>query len=155
MLLFSREVGVPTVFSKTIFLPIFSTIIKKFSFEKKTVELYLTLGSTVRALNKKFRKIDQRTDVLSFPSKRPTLLGSVVIDITTARKQAKIYKHSLVREVQELFVHGVLHLLGFDHHQPKQAKKMKKEEEYFNRFPCGKKNAKKISLEKHRAKLFV
>lgn len=69
----------------------------------------------MRRLNREWRKKDKPTDVLSFPSGETGFLGDVVIDVPYAARQARSRGHSLERELQILLVHGVLHLLGFDH----------------------------------------
>ncbi|MBO8141428.1 MAG: rRNA maturation RNase YbeY [Firmicutes bacterium] len=88
--------------------------------------------SAIRELNRDYRGKDAATDVLSFPlwepddirliredprrfPERPLPLGDVVISLETAARQAEEYGHSLGREVAFLCVHGVLHLLGYDH----------------------------------------
>ena len=71
----------------------------------------------MRGLNKRWRKKDRPTDVLSFPSgeKAPGFLGDLVIDVPYAARQARARRHSLTRELKILLAHGVLHLLGYDH----------------------------------------
>ena len=70
----------------------------------------------MRALNKKFRKIDKVTDVLSFgEAAADPQRGEVVICVEQAKQQAKRYKVTLLEEIQRLLVHGLLHLLGYDH----------------------------------------
>ena len=70
----------------------------------------------VKALNKRFRGIDKPTDVLSFPTEaRDNNLGDIVIARGIARKQAKSLGHSLAVEFRVLALHGLLHLLGYDH----------------------------------------
>ncbi len=69
----------------------------------------------MRRLNREWRKKDKPTDVLSFPSGERGFLGDLVIDVPYAARQARSRGHSLERELQILLVHGVLHLLGFDH----------------------------------------
>jgi probable rRNA maturation factor len=69
----------------------------------------------VRALNRRFRKKDQPTDVLSFPSDEPGYLGDVVIACGVATRQARAANHSLGTELRVLALHGLLHLLGYDH----------------------------------------
>jgi probable rRNA maturation factor len=69
----------------------------------------------VRALNRKFRKKDQTTDVLSFPAEEPGYLGDVVISSGVAARQARAARHSLATELRVLALHGLLHLLGYDH----------------------------------------
>jgi probable rRNA maturation factor len=73
----------------------------------------------MRGLNRRFRRIDRPTDVLSFPSEAKKsssgFLGDIVIDVPYAARQARARGHSLERELQILLAHGVLHLLGYDH----------------------------------------
>ncbi|MCM1328325.1 MAG: rRNA maturation RNase YbeY [Ruminococcus sp.] len=98
-------------------------------------------NSEIRRLNRLYRDKDKPTDVLSFPlgengvydidkETGAALLGDVVISIETAIKQAKMYDHSLEREVGFLTVHSMLHLLGYDHEtSPLEAEKMHEKEE--------------------------
>lgn len=81
----------------------------------------------IQTLNKKYRKINKPTDVLSFANRdngniHISLLGEIYICLEKAKKQAKQYKHSLQREMIFLFTHGLLHLLGYDHKTKKQEK---------------------------------
>lgn len=76
----------------------------------------------MRALNRQFRGKDSVTDVLSFPSSehgaRPPaspFLGDIVIAAGVAARQAKAMRHSLATELRVLALHGLLHLLGYDH----------------------------------------
>ena len=110
----------------------------------------LTNEDTIRQLNRDFRGIDKTTDVLSFPlqeykqgqldyarlseaefEKGKLLLGDVVICAPIARAQAEEFGHSLERELLYLFVHSVLHLLGFDHEQEEEKAQMRLLEETF------------------------
>ena len=72
----------------------------------------------IRELNRDFRGKDRATDVLSFPSGDAVgadYLGDIVISTDAAARQAKEAGHSLDRELNELVIHGVLHLCGYDH----------------------------------------
>ena len=76
----------------------------------------------IRSLNNQYRQINRATDVLSFPAgdEMPgegdeQFLGDIVISIDTAVSQADSAGHTLEREVEELLIHGVLHLCGYDH----------------------------------------
>ena len=69
----------------------------------------------VRALNRQYRKKDTPTDVLSFPAQERGFLGDVVIASGVAARQAREAGHSLAIEVRVLALHGLLHLLGYDH----------------------------------------
>ena len=83
----------------------------------------LVCDSKMRALNRRFRGIDRPTDVLSFPvtsnsrSVRPErkLLGDVVIATGVAKRQARRAGHEFGVEIRRLALHGLLHLLGYDH----------------------------------------
>lgn len=83
----------------------------------------------IRKINKKYRKIDKATDVISFANRDEQtifvpLLGEIYICLDVAKAQAKEYKHSLQRELIFLFTHGLLHLLGYDHMTKKEEKIM-------------------------------
>jgi probable rRNA maturation factor len=69
----------------------------------------------IARLNRDFRRQARSTDVLSFPSEAPPYLGDVVIATGVARRQAARAGHTLGTEVRVLALHGLLHLLGYDH----------------------------------------
>ncbi len=85
------------------------------------VELSIALVSDVqiKRLNKLYRNKDKPTDVLSFPIGEKVedwlILGDIVISVDTAKRQAKELGHSLEEELKRLLVHGLVHLLGYDH----------------------------------------
>jgi probable rRNA maturation factor len=81
---------------------------------ERALTLSLTDDAELRALNRKYAGEDHATDVLSFEQEAP-LLGDVVISVETAARQAKAAKHSLLAELFHLAVHGMVHLLGYDH----------------------------------------
>ena len=72
-------------------------------------------NARVRALNRRYRRKDGATDVLSFPSEERGFLGDVVIASGVAARQAREAGHSLATELRVLALHGLLHLLGYDH----------------------------------------
>ena len=69
----------------------------------------------MQELNRTFRGKDKATDVLSFPADEPGTLGDVVIARGVARRQARGAGHDLPTEIRVLALHGLLHLLGYDH----------------------------------------
>ena len=69
----------------------------------------------IAALNRRYRRKARPTDVLSFPAGGNGYLGDVVISADTARRQARWFGHSLGEEIKLLMVHGLLHLMGYDH----------------------------------------
>jgi len=83
----------------------------------KEVELLIIDGESMRELNLEHRGMDKTTDVLSFPIDDfpHAPLGSIVINHELAAQKAKELGHSVEEEITLLFIHGMLHLLGFDH----------------------------------------
>lgn len=85
------------------------------------LSVVITDNPQIRKLNKKFRKIDTESDVLSFPSYEidpdtgKGYLGDIIISYTQALKQASLSNQPIENELQLLTIHGVLHLIGFDH----------------------------------------
>lgn len=104
--------------------------------------IVLTGDVEVRTLNRTWRHKDKATDVLSFSQIEDAaegwaqmdnvaqpVWGDVVISYDTAQRQARAYRHSLAYEVRVLLVHGILHLLGYDHEQGGgEAERMRREE---------------------------
>lgn len=97
---------------------------------KAELTVVLTGDARVRTLNRQYRGMDKPTDVLSFAAEEQVdeegnpYLGDVIISVPRARAQAAAAGHSLPAELQLLAVHGALHLLGHDHAQPAQRRKM-------------------------------
>nr|WP_234407797.1 rRNA maturation RNase YbeY [Massilibacillus massiliensis] len=117
----------------------------------KTAELYdlgtaevsvtLTNNTHIQQINREYRNKDAATDVISFAlneGEEPqiidgpeiNMLGDILISIERAVEQAEAYGHSVEREVAFLTVHGMMHLLGYDHIDEEDRKEMRKEEEY-------------------------
>jgi rRNA maturation RNase YbeY len=101
------------------------------------VSILLVNDRRIRQLNLAYRRMDKATDVLSFPMHsgdeidkfHPALLGDVVISVERAIDQARDKGHSLKTELTFLLIHGILHLLGYDHEQsPREALRMKRKE---------------------------
>ena len=96
------------------------------------IGLVVVSGETIRGLNKKYRSIDQETDVLSFPmldfangeELASGYLGDIVISYERAAAQAEEYGHSLRRELCFLTAHSMLHLLGYDHESAEDEAEM-------------------------------
>jgi probable rRNA maturation factor len=96
------------------------------------LSLALVTDPEICALNRQYRGKDKPTDVLSFPladELQPSLLGDVVISVETAARQAQRQGHSLREELQTLLIHGILHLLGYDHEvSRREAMRMRRKE---------------------------
>jgi probable rRNA maturation factor len=80
-----------------------------------TVTVAIVSDARVRTLNRQYRRKDKVTDVLSFPSGERGYLGDVVIAAGVAARQAREAGHTLATELRVLALHGLLHLLGYDH----------------------------------------
>ncbi|OPG46651.1 rRNA maturation RNase YbeY [Helicobacter pylori] len=94
------------------------------------IELILVSNETMREINRDLRGCDYATDVLSFPLEAipHTPLGSVVINAPLAQENALKLGHSLENEIALLFIHGALHLLGYDHEKDKGEQRQKEGE---------------------------
>ena len=106
------------------------------------VSLVFTDSETVKQLNRDYRGVDEPTDVLAFymlpqkevddsfalPPDGVTRLGEVIISYPQAVAQAKKQGHSPERELALLIIHGILHLLGYDHEEPEEESKMRERE---------------------------
>ncbi len=79
------------------------------------ISLLITDDKTIRQYNKEYRNKDRATDVLSFPMEDEIVLGDIAISFDTAKRQAEEAEINIDREVAFLFIHGLLHLLGYDH----------------------------------------
>ncbi len=112
-----------------------------YGLETAEVSITLTDNVYIHELNMKYRNIDRPTDVLSFAlneGEEPeivdgpvvNMLGDIIISVERATEQAAEYGHSIEREIAFLTVHGMLHLLGYDHMEEADRVEMRKEEDY-------------------------
>lgn len=100
------------------------------------ISVSLVNNKFIHEMNRDYRGIDRPTDVISFAfldnedrqalykGKEPVCLGDIYISVDKAKEQAEEYGHSLERELSFLFVHGLLHLLGYDHMSEEDEKVM-------------------------------
>ncbi|HOA90932.1 MAG: rRNA maturation RNase YbeY [Bacillota bacterium] len=107
------------------------------SLEDSTVNIILVDNAKIREINREYRGVDRETDVISFalndfevtfPWEREEL-GDIYISVEKALEQSREYGHSFDRELVYLAVHGLLHLLGYDHLEEAEKKEMRQEEE--------------------------
>ena len=103
----------------------------------KDFELIIVDNDTIQSINKEYRNIDKPTDVLSFPldvSCKGMPIGSIIISSDKVKEMSKKLGHSIEDEFKLLLIHGLLHLIGYDH-EIDNGEMRKKEEEiikYFN-----------------------
>lgn len=133
------------LFTKPFIKRVLERALKHLNQPSELLEMSLSIVSPeqIQELNKSFREVDKVTDVLSFPTcDNPTRgaitvvcedvnpetdlvnIGDIVICMERAKEQAKEYGHSLKRELAFLSLHGLLHLLGYDHIDPDDEKQM-------------------------------
>jgi len=111
------------------------------------VSILLVSNEEIKEMNKEHRGVDKATDVLSFPmiemhegemkssegdfdlDENLLLLGDIVVSMEMAKKQSEEYGHSFERELAFLVVHGVYHLLGYDHEDCNEEKRMMEKQE--------------------------
>ena len=113
---------------------------KIYGVENSELSITLTDDKNIHALNKKYRNIDKPTDVLSFAfreSDEPQILdsefeilGDIIISVERAKIQAEDFGHSFLREIIFLEVHGLLHLLGYDHIEEQDRIEMEAEQRF-------------------------
>ena len=99
--------------------------------ERSQVCLSFVSDGDMRELNRRYRKIDRTTDVLSFAQRDVDgvgVLGDVVISYDTAVRNSQRFSVTVEGEIRRLVVHGILHLLGFDHAEKRQRETMRGKE---------------------------
>ncbi len=114
----------------------FSTVAKKvLSGENRgteTLSLAFVGKEEIKSLNKKFRKKNKETDVLSFALSEKNYLGEIIICPEVVKENAKENGIPAKRELLKVFIHGILHLCGYDHEKSeKEAKLMEAREEFY------------------------
>jgi len=95
------------------------------------VNLVFCENEFVRDLNRRFRKLDKVTDVLSFIYDDEDVFGEIYIATAKAQKQAPRWKNSFSEELKRLVVHGALHLAGHDHHNARDRSRMREREDIY------------------------
>jgi len=117
---------------------------EKMENSKLYVSITLTTPENIHKINKEYRQVDKETDVLSFPMfekneieekieknkfEHEDVLGDIIISIEKVKGQAQEYGHSFEREFAYMIVHGFYHLMGYDHMEEEDKKKMRTKEE--------------------------
>lgn len=112
----------------------------------KEISLYFVDDEYIKQLNKQYLGKDQATNVLSFSLQEgeygdinPQILGDIIVSVETAQRDALYGKLNIAREIDFLLIHGILHLLGYNHENTtkKESNKMQqKEKELFNKINC-------------------
>ena len=107
-------------------------VVKKLELEKCEFNIIFVNNERIHEINREYRDVDRETDVISFAMEDEMdveyhdfrLLGDIYISIDKCYSQANDYGHSRLREICFLATHGILHLLGYDHMNEEDEKKM-------------------------------
>lgn len=127
----SESSGLNEVFER--FLQVMKEVIDERLAIAGWINLVFLKDSKIRELNRDYRNKDKATDVLSFRYLESAgdvinedfdVIGEIFISLDTARRQADEKGHDLNKEIQILFVHGLLHILGFDHETDQEEEEM-------------------------------
>ena len=109
-------------------------VLSLFGLENGELSVVLCDDAYIYPLNRDYRGKDKATDVLSFAQREGEfalandILGDVIISIETAQRQAEERGHTVEKEIRILLIHGILHLLGYDHIEDDEAEEMEAEE---------------------------
>ena len=107
----------------------FESILSLIKVQSEEISLSLVDDSTIQKLNSQFRGKDSPTNVLAFPSTTPEIcLGDIVLSFETIQNEAIAQGKIFLNHVTHLFVHGLLHLMGYDHVEEDERAKMEEKE---------------------------
>lgn len=112
---------------------------RKNEYNKKDyyISILITNNESIKEINKEYRKKDTPTDVISFAYNETEnigeieVIGDIIISYERVLEQAKDYNHSIEREFYYVLVHGLLHILGYDHIENEDRIKMREKEEFY------------------------
>lgn len=123
------------VVDKKKFSTVAKIVLKGENKESETISLAFVDAKEIKKLNKNFRKKNKPTDVLSFALEENGYLGEIIICPEIVKENAKKYGVPTKQEIMKVFIHGILHLLGYDHEKSeKEALIMEtKQEEYLSK----------------------
>lgn len=118
---------------------------QKLKLEDAVFDIIIVDNPKIKKINNEYRNIDNYTDVISFALEdfcdiktEVRILGDVYISIDKAKEQAKDYGHSLLRELSFLSIHGLLHLLGYDHEQEDEKEMFELQERLLDEYGINK-----------------
>ncbi len=124
------------IFKKNHFTRLYNHIINDLNLEKKEFSVEFVSVEEIKYLNRKYRGIDSKTDVISLEYNDPVFLGEIYISSDVVLENSTIYGCTFAEEMDRTFIHAVLHLLGYDHKDSlnKNEKMFIIQENILNRF---------------------
>ena len=128
-----RFFNLPKVFPANFFQKVAKKVLKAEKKEDSALSIVFVRSAKMRKLNLEYRKKNQPTDALSFSesSNEESYLGEILVCLPEVRNNAKIYNQKLEQELKRVLIHGILHLLGYDHER-EGSKMMRKQENYLS-----------------------
>jgi probable rRNA maturation factor len=128
-----RFFNLPGKFPASFFRKVAKKVLKAEKKEDSVLSIVFVRNAKMRRLNLEYRKKNRPTDILSFPesSNKESYLGEILICLSEVRNNAKIYNQETEQELKRVLIHGILHLLGYDHER-KGSKMMRKQENYLS-----------------------
>ena len=137
MIVSIRDEQKSTIFDKNLLRRRAKRLLKLIDKENGELSILLTDDPGIHEINVNYRNVDRPTDVIAFAMQEgegaginPDILGDIVISLETAERQANEQNHSLKDEVIHLLIHGLLHLIGYDHVNDKIQEEKMGEEHY-------------------------
>ena len=107
-------------------------ILDEEKYKNKNLSIALVGEQRIKRINKKYRGKNRATDVLAFPLKSSECLGEIIICLREVKKNARKLQISFQEELIRVLIHGILHLLGYNHENNElEAQKMKVKEQYY------------------------
>ena len=120
---------------KKVFSTVAKNVLKGENRERENISVAFVKTAEIKKLNNKFRGKNKETDVLSFNFNEKDYLGEIIICLEVVKENAKKYGVTVKSEMLKMFVHGILHLCGYDHEKSeKEAEEMEaKQEKYLSK----------------------
>jgi len=121
-------------FPERFFKKVAKKVLKAEKKEDSVLSIIFVQSAEMRKLNLEYRKKNQPTDVLSFSgsANEENYLGEILICVPEVRKNARIYNQDFEEELKRVLIHGILHLLGYDHERKGDKMMIKKQENYLS-----------------------
>lgn len=120
---------------KKFFTGVAKIVLKGENRVREKISLAFVNKEEIKKINKKFRHKNKPTDVLSFLINEKQYLGEIIICPEVVKENAKKYKTTVKQEMMKVFIHGILHLLGYEHEKTKKEAEImeKKQEKYLSK----------------------
>lgn len=121
-------------------------VLQREGIKESSLSIVFVSRQKISALNKKYLGRAYATDVLAFDAREHTgralakeaLAGDIIISVDAARTNAQVYGVPFARELALYVIHGILHLLGYDDHTPRDVKRMRRKEQQLLQYTIGK-----------------